>query len=123
MSVPARVHEEETFDQFWEQLSWDKLERKIRIALRCPGQDVTLYTKCPAVMDLAKQIMEGIGKSAIQRPGEMVTQEETFSFDQRLVLLRILEAIISEYEDWKAFKFHAGKHAVWDFTTPSLPQK
>jgi hypothetical protein len=115
-SVPARIHQQQLFDQFWEQLRWDVLEKKIRIALRQPGVPITTEINCPAVMDLARQIVGGIGESAIQRPGAPVSPQETFSSDQKLVLLRILEAIISEYEEWKKRRFSQG-------TTPAVSTK
>jgi hypothetical protein len=122
-SVPERIREQELFDQFWEQLKWEVLEKKIRLALRQPGLPFVVEIKCPAVMDLAKQIVGGIGESAIQRPGEAVNQKETFSFDQRLVLLRILEAIISEYEDWKKRRFSQGTPSVLSSSFTSLKPK
>jgi hypothetical protein len=107
-SVPARVREQELFDEFWSTLHWEPLEKRIRLALRDPGIPLVTEVNCPAVMDLGKQILGKIVDSAIQRPGEPVTKEEVFSFDQRLVILRILEAIISEYEEWKKRRFSSG---------------
>jgi hypothetical protein len=122
-SVPEKVHKMEFFDQFWEQLRWDVLEKKIRTALRYPDMPMNTEINCPAVMDLAKQIMGGIGESAIQRAGELVSKEETFSFDQRLVLMRILEAIISEYEEWKKRCFSQGITSSLCSHLPSLEHK
>lgn len=100
-SVPERIHMQEVFDQFWSQLTWEKLERRIREALRYPGRAVPREINCPAVMDLAKQVMGGIGELAIQRQGAVVSPREEFTLDQRVAVMRLLEAIISEYEDWK----------------------
>ena len=85
----------------WEGLTWAKLEKRIREALRHPDCSVPSEIYCPAVMDLAKQVIGKIGESAIQRPGAVVSDSERLSFDQRLAVLRIIEAIIAEYEDWK----------------------
>jgi hypothetical protein len=109
MSVPERVCEYEFFDRFWEQLSWDRLEKKVRVGLRNPSIPFVSEINCPAVFDLARQIVGGIGESAINRAGESVSPKETFTFDQRLALMRILEAIISEYEDYKKSYFSQGR--------------
>jgi hypothetical protein len=122
-SVPERIHEQEMFDQFWEGLRWEVLEKRIRVALRYPNVSITMEVKCPAVMDLARQIVSGIGESAIQRPGEAVSKAETFSFDQRLVLLRILEAIIAEYESWKKNRFSQGTMPAVSSKFPPLDIK
>lgn len=122
-SVPEMIHEQEIFDRFWEQLDWPKLERRIMEALRHPDQAVPLETKCPAVMDLAKQIVERIGKSAITKPGEAVSFKETFTMDQRLAVLRILEAIISEYESYQKNYFAKRVTSALRPGLPSLEQK
>lgn len=103
--APQLVNSQVYFDEFWSQLTWEKLERKIKAALSHPDQSVPLETNCPAVMDLASQVINGLISSAIQRPGEVVSKAETFTFDQRLIVLRIIEAVISEWEDWKNAKF------------------
>jgi hypothetical protein len=103
--APQLVNSQVYFDQFWSQLTWDKLERKIKVALQHPHQAVPLEVNCPAVLDLANQIIGGLIGSAIQRTGEEVSPGETLSYDQRLVVLRIIEAVVSEYEDWKNAKF------------------
>lgn len=103
--VQQAVNSQVYFEEFWKQLTWEKLERKIKAALKYPDQAVPLETNCPAVMDLASQIIRGLGDSVIQRPGEPVSPGETFTFDQRLIVLRIIEAVVSEYEDWKNAKF------------------
>jgi hypothetical protein len=105
--APQAVNSQIYFDAFWEQLSWEKLERKIKAALSHPDQAVPLETNCLAVMDLVSQIITGLRGSAIQRPGEVVSNREALTFDQRLVVLRILEAVVSEYEDWKNATFPA----------------
>jgi hypothetical protein len=95
-------------ERFFEQLTWAALEKRIRAALKNPKEAVPLEINCPAVMDLARQILGGIGESAIQRPGQPVSEAEVFNYDQRLAVLRILEAIISEYEEWKLRHLNAG---------------
>ena len=99
--APQLVNSQLYFEEFWSQLTWEKLERKIKAALRYPDQAVPLETNCPAVMDLATQIIRGLGDSVIQRRGEPVSDSERANFDQRLIVLRIIEAVVSEYEDWK----------------------
>lgn len=100
-SIPQLIQMQTYCDQFWAQLTWEKLERRIKTALSRSDEAVPLETNCPAVMDLANQIIRGLGELAIQKPGVKVSSNETFNFDQRLIILRIIEAIISEYEDWK----------------------
>jgi hypothetical protein len=104
--IPTDIAAQFPLDKFFEQLPWWKLEDRIREALKYPGRSVPTEILCPAVMDLARQVMGEIGELAIQKPGARVSYEETFSFDQRLAVMRLLEAIISEYEEWK------GKHTL-----------
>jgi len=99
--IPAEAQLELTLERFFEQLTWPKLEQRIREALKHPDRSVPSEIHCPAVMSLASQVMGGLVASAIQRPGQPVSAEETFSFDQRVAVMRLLEAIISEYEDWR----------------------
>ena len=122
--VPEVVHAQAMFELFWAQLTWGKLERRIKEALKYPDRAVPLETLCPAVMDLAKQVMEGLIGSAIQRPGAAVSLQEAFTFDQRVAILRILEAIIAEYEDWKK-DFHLKSRDAFMLGTnfPSLQQE
>src|SRR5437764_610505 len=100
-SIPEKLHENEIFDQFWNQLTWPKLESRIKEALQYPDQAVPLDTRCPAVMDLARLMVKKLGESAINKVGLPVDREETFTLDQRLAVMRILEAVIVEYESWK----------------------
>ena len=99
-------------ERFFEQLTWRALETRIREALKHPTETVPLEVECPAIMDLARQILGGIGESAIQRPGERVSEDEVFNYDQRLAVMRILEAIICEYEVWKSKNLNAKVEVV-----------
>jgi hypothetical protein len=101
-----------TLEQFFEQLTWSTLEKRIRVALKNPKEAVPLEIHCPAVMDLARQILGGIADSAIKRRGEPSTEVEVFNYDQRLAVLRILEAIISEYEEWKLKHLNSGTEVM-----------
>jgi hypothetical protein len=83
-------------------LTWDRLESKLWDALKHPHQSVPVQISCPAVRDLHSQIVSNITKSALQKKGEGLSADEVFNCDQRLVILRILEAVISAGEDWLA---------------------
>ena len=122
-SIPERLYEHEILDQFWAQLTWEKLERRIAEALQHPDRAVPLETRCPAVLDLARQMVRRLGESAIQRAGEPVSPQETFTLDQRLVVLRILEAVICEYEAWKQQRMSGGTMPVLRSGFTSLPER
>ena len=88
-------------EQFFAQLTWGRLEKRIAHALQNPKEEVPLQIPCPAVLDLAKMVVGEIGQSVVKHPGEKTTPKEFFEYSQKVGVLRILEAIICEYEDWK----------------------
>jgi hypothetical protein len=94
------MSEKQNLNSFFEQLHWDALGRRLNIALKNPSQEVPVQINCPAVFDLAQQISSSIIASAINKYGEEVTAQDEYSYDEKVVILRILEAIICEYEDF-----------------------
>lgn len=88
-----------TVKEYFENLTWEKFKRKLEEALKDPHTNIPHQIQCPAVTTMFQEITQSIGKYAIQKPGESLTSENVFNLDQRLALLRILEALVRIAEE------------------------
>jgi hypothetical protein len=88
-----------TAQEFFEQLTWEKFKTRLSEALHNPHANVPQRIQCPAVMALFRDIAQNIGETAIQKTDEPLTTENIFHLDQRLALLRILEALVRMAEE------------------------
>jgi hypothetical protein len=83
-----------TVREYFENLTWESFKLTLEETLRNPGKNVPQNIQCPAVMTLFRDIAQNIGETAIQKTGEPLTPENIFNLDQRLALVRILEALV-----------------------------
>lgn len=87
-------------ESFFTQLTWSTLESQMVAALRHPDREVPTRIQCPAVLDIANHIFSDIAKDALARPGQDLRSQDIFSHDQKLAVLRLLEAIIVAAEQF-----------------------